>query len=133
MVSKHLVIQLVSGDAVCTGTLQTHWRSPVSLITVVPTLCASLFPVVHVVYHFCPLLVHAVVCFFIFCSASCVFVICCSPAVGYHGSIPLFPRIQGYLFANEIKMCTGICLGDIPIIFKKTNSTTATSLIKDNY
>ena len=31
-------------------------------------------------------------------------------------------RIQGYLFANDIKMCTGICLGDVPI-FQKTNST----------
>ena len=24
--------------------------------------------------------------------------------------------VQGYLFANDIKVCTGICLGDIPII-----------------
>ena len=31
-------------------------------------------------------------------------------------------RIQGYLFANDIKMCTEICLGDVTII-QKTNST----------
>ena len=25
-------------------------------------------------------------------------------------------RTQGYLFVNDIKMCTGICLGDVPSI-----------------
>ena len=25
-------------------------------------------------------------------------------------------RIQGYLFASDIKVCTGICLGDVPVI-----------------
>ena len=33
-----------------------------------------------------------------------------------------FSRIQGYLFASDIRMCTGICLGDVPII-QQTNST----------
>ena len=41
-------------------------------------------------------------------------------------------RIQGYLFANDIKMCTGLCLGDVPII-QHDQYTTATSVIKNNY
>ena len=58
--------------------------------------------------------------------------------------LPSQSRTQGYLFTNDIEMCTGICLGDIPVIkkkktTKKTNKqkneqyTTATSVIEDNY
>ena len=39
-------------------------------------------------------------------------------------------RTQGYLFPNDIKMCTGICLGNAPII-QHRKYTTATSLIKN--
>ena len=38
--------------------------------------------------------------------------------------------IQGYLFANGTKMCTEICLGDIPMI-QKTNSTLHNSYKSD--
>ena len=41
-------------------------------------------------------------------------------------------RIQGYLLANDLKMCAGIWPGDIPIIQNEW-STTATSLIENNY
>ena len=40
-------------------------------------------------------------------------------------------RIQGYLFANDIKMCIGICLGDVPVI-QNEQYTKAISLIKKN-
>ena len=36
--------------------------------------------------------------------------------------LKLLLRIHGYLFADDIKMCTGICLGGVPIV-QKTNST----------
>ena len=44
----------------------------------------------------------------------------------------LYTRKQGYLFSNDRKMCTGICLGDIPII-QHEHYTTATSVIKNHY
>ena len=61
-------------------------------------------------------------------------IIYCTPHV--HSSCTLtvcvHTRIQGYLFANDIKMCTGICLGDVQII-QNGLYTTATSPIKNNY
>ena len=64
----------------------------------------------------------------------CCRIHCCSKVdththTGTPNSIAL---IWGYLFANNIKMCTGICLGDVQTIQNKQYAT-ATSLIKNNY
>ena len=44
---------------------------------------------------------------------------------------PYDTRIERYLFANDIKMCTEICLSGVPII-QHEQYTTATSLSKIN-
>ena len=44
----------------------------------------------------------------------------------------LFTRLQGYPFTNDIKICTGICLSNVPII-QHEQYTTATSPVKNNY
>ena len=41
-------------------------------------------------------------------------------------------KIQGYLFVKDIKMCTGIFLGDVPVI-QNEQYTTTPSLIQNNY
>ena len=43
-----------------------------------------------------------------------------------------YRRIQGYLFANDMQMCTGFCLGDVPIMQYK-QYTTAKSPVKCNH
>ena len=41
-------------------------------------------------------------------------------------------RIQGCLFANDMKMCTAICLGDVPII-QNEQYRPATNPVKNNF
>ena len=42
-------------------------------------------------------------------------------------------RIQGYLFANDIKICIRICLGDAPVIQNEQYTTVTSPVNKNNW